>query len=69
VVCGKGSDKCYPLRADIQFRPDSRVHSREQDDDYNEYISRFQEDMTIGRLEQDNIVYSDELVGGEDDLV
>ena len=55
VVCGKGSDKCYPLRGDIQFRMSSAVPVRADISDYSEFIKRYDEQEKIPRLQQDNM--------------
>ncbi len=60
VVCGKGTDKCYPLRGDIQFRPDGSVPVRVDISDYSEFIKRYDEQEKISRLQQDNMFLQDE---------
>ncbi len=52
VVCGKGSDKCYPLRADIPFQ--LSTESRVDPHDYSKFKKRYDEEGTALDLAQIN---------------
>jgi hypothetical protein len=60
VACGRGSDKCYPLREDLQLVPDSAITSRSSDFDYGLHENRYDMEIQANRLDQ-------ELLIGEDD--
>ena len=53
AVCGRGSDKCYPLNDSILYVTD-RVHPRNHNHDYSLYTQRFKEDMDIASLTREN---------------
>lgn len=51
VVCGKGGDKCYPLREDIEFRPELNL-TRTSDVDYGRHVLRYREEIEAAQYEQ-----------------
>jgi len=59
VVCGKGSDKCYPLNGSIEFRPDAMVEYRTDDRDYDKFLRRYKEEKEVIGLEQENAMLDD----------
>lgn len=52
VICGKGSDKCYPVNQYLEARSEDVDLSRDDDNDYKDHLDRFEEEIKIAQYEQ-----------------